>query len=337
MSRCRDTLRSPESAEPISGRPARGSQARTRRPCSASGSRSVSDKPVPRSHISTRSQLRSIGSDSGSRTSMSGIGGGGQITHTPARRASTSCSADAGSANRTQLKPSAASIASGSPLQSIDRGKKGRPSTSSTPRDRPAGGSTSTGAAAAAGITSGSTIAAAAAANCGGGSTPERCRSSTAISMRPGSGGASSTRCVARAASGLPGPCSSRSAGSCRVSACGMPSTASSCQRSISVLVPPGTSASTGRPVRVEIQPGSCTRTASRRSGRLARTHALTRSSSITAAGPIGVSMRSGCPGAASIVSRSQERPRCGAVADRSWAIMRPTPAAVVQVVAAVS
>ena len=103
----------------------------------------------------------------------------------PAARASASWSAEAGSASRTQLNPSSASIAKGSPIQSIDRGKKGSPSTSKTPRARPAGGSAA-GAAAAAGCTSGSRITAIS-------TSPLAARSSRAISCRPGPAAPSST------------------------------------------------------------------------------------------------------------------------------------------------
>ena len=155
MSTCRETARRSESAEPSRGRPARGSQARIRRPCSASVSRLASESPVPKSQANTRSQLRRSGTLSGSVRSMSGIGGGGQITHRLVARASASWSAEAGSESRTQLKPSSAKKAKGSPAQSIERGKNGSPATSSTPRMRPADGSAG-GPTAAAGCTSGS-------------------------------------------------------------------------------------------------------------------------------------------------------------------------------------
>ena len=335
MSRCRDTVRRPESAEPISGRPARWSQARTRRPRSASASTSSSASPVPRSHISTRSQCRRIGSESGSRTSTSGIGGGGQTTHRPAFRAAASCSAEAGSAKRTQLNPSAASASSGSPFQSIDRGKNGRPSTSSTPRESPVGGSTGTASAPVAGCTSGSAMCrgdAAAAATSGGGTRPVTWRSSIAISKRPGVGGASSTRCVARAPAVSPGPCSSRSGGSWRASAAGRLSTSSSSQWSTSRVVPPRMSTSTGRPVLGDTHAGRTTRTAIRTSGRLARTQTEARSSSRIAAGPNGSSIRSGWPAVVSRTSRSQARPRWGEASARSCTSTRPAAGSAVHV-----
>ena len=183
MSTCREIDRNPESAEAMSPRPARVSQARTRRARSASASTSLSARPEPRSQSNTRSQfVENTGTDSGSRMSTSGSTGGGQITHTPARRASASRSLDAGAASRTQLKPRAATASSGSPLWSSARGKNGSAPTSRMPRLIPLAVSSGAGGGGAAGGADGG-------AACGGavgGAT--NCAGCTAGSPRVGGG-----------------------------------------------------------------------------------------------------------------------------------------------------
>ena len=102
----------------------------------------------------------------------------------------------------------------------------------------------------------------------------------------------------------------------------------------MSLVAVPGTSTSTGWPVFVEIQFPNLTRTASLTSVLLARTQSVARSSSITAAGPSGVSKRIVVVPCDSTTIRSEPAPRWGDWRDRACAATRPESGATFLVVA---
>ena len=145
-----------------------------------------------------------------------------------------------------------------------------------------------------------------------------------ANSLFPGEAAASSTTAVMIAlVSDTWEPCSRRRAGSCFSRLRRTSLTASCSQRPASWDELPGTSSSTGSPVRSDRQSGSSTRRASRTSGRLARTQSDAVTSSITAAGPSGVSSTIVAAVEDATKNRSQAPPRCGFSGERPWATSR--------------